>query len=213
METHKIRKKYENNNNLNNIEIVNGNVVSGEGPISLIRPMLSAVGSHLGPSRGYSHPFAGPQAPPLLPPNNLSALPPALAAMSTEFARPHPKPRYNSNGGGGGVSNQMRNNGSKYSEQNCPVNLAVGSSSSSNTSSLTHSPKDDRLDHQQQQQLQQQQQSQPVQQTKSDVLSSSASNLFSPSRLSYGNTPTIGNNAYQGIDFQALYGRTGALYG
>lgn len=159
--------------------------------------MLSTVGTHLGPGRAYSNPFAGPSVVPssLLPPANINTLPQnlnsALASMSaTEFARPHPKPRYN--------SGQIRNGsvgssgGSKFSEQNSPVNLAV--SNSQMTQSL-HSPKDDRMEIQQ----------------KSDVHSSTANNLYSPSRIPYGTNVVPG--AYREIDYSSLYGRPAGMYG
>lgn len=164
--------------------------------------MLSTVGTHLGPGRAYTHPFAGPSVVPssLLPPANINSLPPnlnsALVNMSaTEFARPHPKPRYNSGpirNGSVGSSGNTNSNGSKFSEQNSPVNLAV--SNSQMTQSL-HSPKDERMDIQQ----------------KSDVHSPTANNLYSPSRIPYGTNVVPGS--YREIDYSSLYGRPAGMYG
>ncbi len=77
-----------------NIEIVSGGATA-DGQYSLVRPMLSAVESHFGPGRAYSH-FAGPAVPSLLQNCPITTLPvlSSTAAMSAaEFARPHPKPR------------------------------------------------------------------------------------------------------------------------
>lgn len=101
---------------------------------------------------------------------------------AAEFARPHPKPRYQQNG----IRNGLSSPRSKYStEQNLPVNLAVGSSSTITT--IKDEPTN--------------------LQTKQDVISQSAS-LYSQ-RLPYGaNGPSVANN-YQPIDFNSLYGRAG----
>lgn len=109
---------------------------------------------------------------------------------AAEFARPHPKPRYQQNGLRNGLSSPR----SKYStEQNVAVNLAVGSSST------ISSIKDERIEQQ------------PTNlQTKQDVISQSTS-LYSQ-RIPYGATgPNVTNN-YQTIDFNTLYGRAG-MYG
>lgn len=140
--------------------------------------MLSAVENQFGPGRAYSHPFAGPS-------NLLQPCPLPTSAMSAaEFARPHPKPRYQQNG----IRNGLSSPRSKYStEQNLPVNLAVGSSSSSTISTIKDEPTN--------------------LQTKQDVITQSA-NIYSQ-RLPYGATgPSVANN-YQTIDFNSLYGRAG----
>lgn len=99
---------------------------------------------------------------------------------AAEFARPHPKPRYQQNG----IRNGLSSPRSKYStEQNLPVNLAVGSSSTIST--IKDEPTN----------------------LKQDVISQSA-NIYSQ-RLPYGATgPSVANN-YQTIDFNSLYGRAG----
>lgn len=167
-----------------------------ERPFCLVRPMLSAVGTHLGPGRAYSHPFAGPTSvpPALLPPNSLNNLPPAinLTGMSTEFARPHPKqPRYN----GGPMRNSTNIGGPKFSEQSSPVNLVTNSTISQ--SSIQHSAKEDRLESHQVQ-------------NKQDGHSSTSNSLYS-SRIPYVTGSTIVSNAYREIDYSSIYGR-GAIY-
>ncbi|XP_055710989.1 uncharacterized protein LOC129806426 isoform X2 [Phlebotomus papatasi] len=96
--------------------------------------MLSAVESHLGPSRAYTHPFVGPTVTALVPNcHPISSFPPLNtppANMSAaEFARPQPKVRYNGNlSSRSALATSPR---SKYIEQTGPVNLAVGSGSNS----------------------------------------------------------------------------------
>ncbi|XP_059616656.1 ataxin-1 [Phlebotomus argentipes] len=107
--------------------------------------MLSAVESHLGPSRAY-HPFVGPTVTALVPNcHPISSFPPLNTAptnmSAAEFARPQPKARYN----GSSLSSRSTlatSPRSKYIEQTGPVNLAVGSGSAA---SSPHSPKMDTL--------------------------------------------------------------------
>jgi hypothetical protein len=112
---------------------------------------------------------------------------------ATEFARPHPKPRY-SNGPvnrNGSSSNSVIN--SKFSEQNSPVNLAVTNS----TIPTQQQPKDDRLliEHQSQ---------------KVDV----SSNLYPPPRMpQYCGHPTVVSNAYREIEYPGIYSRSANMYG
>lgn len=109
--------------------------------------MLSAVENHLGPGRPY---YAGPSLSHLVPP---SAVPqvqiptglPNSAMSATEFVRPHPKIKCN-------APPSLSPTRSKYAtEQNGPVNLAVGPSSNSPNSvpspSNSISPKDERSPH------------------------------------------------------------------
>ncbi|XP_055681598.1 uncharacterized protein LOC129789017 isoform X2 [Lutzomyia longipalpis] len=106
--------------------------------------MLSAVESHLGPSRAYAHPFVGPTVTALVPNcHTISSFPPLntppVSMSAAEFARPQPKARYN----GSSLSSRSAlatSPRSKYMEQTGPVNLAVGSGSAS-----PHSPKMDTL--------------------------------------------------------------------
>lgn len=160
--------------------------------------MLSTVGTHLGPGRTYSHPFPGPSGvPSLLPPSNITTLPPilntSLVNMSTtEFARPHPKPRSITNNlsiRNGIISS---NSGSKFSEQNSPVNLAV---TNSQMPQQLLSPKDERMEIQ----------------TKAEHHSTNASSLYSPTRIPYGTNNV--QNTYREIDYSSLYGRPGGMYG
>ena len=75
-----------------NSEIVTDYTAAGT--FSLNRPMLSAVENHMGPGRGYNHHYSGgPSAPPILPHCPMPQVITNVAAMSAEFARPHPKPR------------------------------------------------------------------------------------------------------------------------
>ncbi|GAB0087268.1 hypothetical protein DMENIID0001_015610 [Sergentomyia squamirostris] len=105
--------------------------------------MLSAVESHMGPSRAYTHPFVGPTVTALVPNcQQISSFPPLTAAPTNmsvaEFARPQPKVRYN----GSSLSSRSplaTSPRSKYMEQTGPVNLAVGSNSGA--ASSPHSPK------------------------------------------------------------------------
>lgn len=143
--------------------------------------MLSAVENQFGSGRAYSNPFAGPsnllQPCPLPTLSNLNT----SAMSAAEFARPHPKPRYQQNG----IRNGLSSPRSKYStEQNLPVNLAVGSSAAT-ISTIKDEPTN----------LQQQ--------TKQDVIPSYSQ------RLPYGATGHSVANNYQTIDFNSLYGRTG----
>lgn len=95
--------------------------------------MLSAV-ENVGPGRIYNHPFAGPQSSllqsiPLA--TSLSSLNSNSTSMSaSEFAIPNSKSRYNCSSNGYSSVNTLSR--SKYTEQNVPVNLALGPSSASN---------------------------------------------------------------------------------
>uniref|UniRef100_U5EQ37 AXH domain-containing protein n=1 Tax=Corethrella appendiculata TaxID=1370023 RepID=U5EQ37_9DIPT len=176
--------------------------------------MLSAVESLL-PGRIYSHPYAGPTAATTsllnqLPTASLPLLNSSFNEMSVaEFARPHPKQRYNDallrNGlsvrSASSSSVSAQSSGTKYSDQqqNGPVNLAV----SSNTSSIesthlhhNHQPHTAKsaLEYQQEQQKQ--------------LVESDIGKLYSSnSRLSsfYSSPAAIDTNNYQALNF-SLYG-------
>ena len=117
--------------------------------------MLSAL-EQIGPLAGgrvYTHPYSNSVGASLLPPQPTS-LPHHLLASTynpmsaAEFARPHPKPKYNGQNGVTTPRNGLASPRTKYSneQQNGPVNLAVGASNqaqlSPNTVTQSTSPKD-----------------------------------------------------------------------
>ncbi|KAG4079021.1 hypothetical protein HA402_001676 [Bradysia odoriphaga] len=173
-----------------NIEIVSSGAAA-EGQYSLVRPMLSAVESHFGPGRAYSHHFAGPAVPSLLPHCPISTLPvlssTAAAMSAAEFARPHPKPRYSN----GPIRNGLTSPRSKYSEQTGPVNLAVSQQQTSTTLSLADT-------------------SISVPQTQSNIepVSPSISNLYGPPKLPYCPPQVTGAHVYPSLNYPSLYARS-----
>lgn len=169
--------------------------------------MLSAL-DHIGPLAGgrvYSHPYSNSVGASLLPPQP-SSLPHHLLASTynpmsaAEFARPHPKPKYNNGQNGATPRNGLVSPRTKYSnEQNGPVNLAVTSNQhttsaqlSPNTSSQSPSPKDCG-------------ESKDI-----DVVGLGNGNGISMaysqnSRLSFPTSPGLTSNAYQAA-YTSLYG-------